>query len=424
MRENKDMKRRTFLTATGAAIVGLQFPFRRALADEKVIRFAMPQDFTRVYTFVTVEYSQGQRDYISLVNAKGGINGYQIVADVSDHGNDLPRALEAYERAKASGAVLIDPLSTPVARALVQRATSDKINLITAYSGRSDAADGETFPYVFPLSPNYWTQAGLLIDYFQQKDGDLKGKKICFVHIDTPFGKEPIPILETLAAKKGFSLQTFPYTPPGNDQSAIWPQVRRAKPDWVVFWGAAVGQTVALTEAMRNGIPMDRVASSVWLSESDMDVVGRAQATGVIKIEPCASGQSPKIIQEIVKTVVEPGKGAGDKAKVGTAYYNYGVMMAALMVEGVRKAFDKAPSGPISGEWLNAGLNSIANFDAEGLIPPTSVTMADHQGGGKCRIARWDGSKFAPATDWFSANQDVVWTEIKKSSAEYKASGK
>jgi len=71
------MKRRTFLTGTGAAIIGLPFLANRALADDKVIRFAMPQDFTRVYTFVTVEYSQGQRDYISLINAKGGINGYQ-----------------------------------------------------------------------------------------------------------------------------------------------------------------------------------------------------------------------------------------------------------------------------------------------------------------------------------------------------------
>lgn len=418
------MKRRTFLTAAGAAVVGMQFPIRLASAQEKVIRFAMPQDFTRVYTFVTVEYSQGQRDYISLVNAKGGVNGYQIAADVSDHANDLPRALEAYERAKASGAVLVDPLSTPVARALVPRATSDKINLITAFSGRSDAADGETFPYVFPMSPNYWTQAGLLVDYFRQTDGDLKGKKICFVHIDTPFGKEPIPVLEALAASQGFTLQTFPYTPPGNDQSAIWPQVRRAKPDWVVFWGAGVGQTVALTEAIRNGIPMNRVSSSVWLSESDMDVVGRAPATGVIKLEPCASGQSPKLIQEIIKIVIEPGKGAGDKAKVGTAYYNYGVMMGALMVEGVRQAFAKAPNGPIDGPWLNAGLTSISNFDAEGLIPPTTVTAKDHQGGGRCRIARWDGAKFAPATDWFAANQDVVWAEIKKSTDAFKAAGK
>lgn len=418
------MKRRTFLTAAGATFVGAQFPIRTASAQDKVIRFAMPQDFTKVYTFVTVEYSQGQRDYISMVNAKGGVNGYQILADVSDHANDLPRALEAYERAKAAGAVLVDPLSTPVARALVQRATADKINMITAFSGRSDAADGEAFPFVFPLSPNYWTQAGLLVDFFRKTDGDLKGKKICYVHIDTPFGKEPIPVLQALAEKQGFTLQTFPYTPPGNDQSAIWPQVRRAKPDWVVFWGAGVGQTVALTEAIRNGIPMDRVSSSVWLSESDMDVVGREQAKGVTKLEPCASGRSPKVIQDIIKTVIEPGKGAGNKEKVGTAYYNYGVMMGALMVEGVRQAFVKAPNGPITGEWLNAGLTSLKDFTAEGLIPSTTVTPQDHQGGGKCRIARWDGSKFAPVTDWFSANQDVVWAEIKKSSAEYKASGK
>ena len=46
-REEKSMKRRTFLTAAGAAIAGLQFPIRIASAQEKVIRFAMPQDFTR-----------------------------------------------------------------------------------------------------------------------------------------------------------------------------------------------------------------------------------------------------------------------------------------------------------------------------------------------------------------------------------------
>jgi len=42
----------------------------------------------------------------------------------------------------------------------------------------------------------------------------------------------------------------------------------------------------------------------------------------------------------------------------------------------------------------------------------------DHQGGGKGRVARWDGTKFVPQTDWFSANQDLVWTEIKKYSEE------
>lgn len=418
------MERRTFLTASAAAALLSQLPIRIAAAQDKVIKFAMPQDFTKVYTFVTAEYSQGQRDYISLVNARGGIGGYTIQAEVSDHGNDQPRAIEAYERAKSDGAVLVDPLSTPVARALVPRALEDKINLITAFSGRSDAADGTVFPYVLPVSPNYWTQAGLLVDYFKQKDGDLKGKKICYVHIDTPFGKEPLPILNKLAEKEGFELVAFPYTPPGNDQSAIWPQVRRARPDWVVFWGAGVGQTTALTEAVRNGLDMSRMSSSVWISESDMAVAGNEQCKGVMKVEPCASGRDPKPIQDILKEVVEAGKGAGPEDKVGTAYYNYGVMITAIICEGVRMAVEKAPDGPVSGEWLNAGLHSIKDFTADGMIPPTTVTPEDHQGGGMARIAHWDGAKFVADTDFFTANQDVVWEEIKKYSAEFKATGK
>jgi branched-chain amino acid transport system substrate-binding protein len=152
------LTRRSFVATTAAtALAGL----RPALAaDEKVVRVGMPQDFTKIYTFVTAEYSQGQRDYFSLINGRGGVGGYKILPDVSDHANDLPRAIEAYERLKREGMVLCDPLSTPVARALVTRALEDKINLVTAFSGRSDAADGTVFPYVMPLSPNYWTQAG------------------------------------------------------------------------------------------------------------------------------------------------------------------------------------------------------------------------------------------------------------------------
>ena len=417
----RDAGRRIVLAAAAVAAISVATPAR---ADDKVIKFGMPQDFTKVYTFVTAEYSQGQRDYFTLINGRGGVNGYRIDAEVIDHGNDIPRAIEAYERFKREGAILIDPLSTPVARALVTRALEDKINLVTTLSGRSDAADGTAFPYVMPLSPNYWTQAGNLIEFFRQQDKDLKGKKIVLVYIDTPFGREPIPIFQALAQKLGYEFQTFPYTPPGNDQAAIWPQVRRARPDWVIFWGAGVGQTVALSEAIRNGLPLDHMSSSVWLSESDMDVVGREAAKGVLKFEVAAGGRQPKIIGDILSEVVAKGKGAGPDAKVGTSYYNIGVMMAALMVEGVRKAFELNPDGPISGPWLNEGLRSIKDFSAEGLIPAVTVTKEDHQGGGRGRIARWDGEKFVPQTDWYSANQDIVWEQIRKSSEEFKKTGK
>jgi branched-chain amino acid transport system substrate-binding protein len=122
--------------------------------------------------------------------------------------------------------------------------------------------------------------------------------------------------------------------------------------------------------------------------------------------------------------VTSKGKGAGPEAKVGTSYYNIGVMAAATVAEGVRKAAEKAPNGPVTGAWLNEGIRSISNFTADGLLPGVTVTKADHQGGGKGRIARWDGSKFVPQSDWFSANGDLVWGEIKKYSEEFKKTGK
>ena len=136
--------RRKFAAAAAAAALATALPW--AQAQEKVVKFGMAQDFTVVYTFVTAEYSQGQRDYLTLVNERGGVNGWKIAVDIVDTGNAPQRGIEAYERFKRDGVVLIDPLSTPVSRALVSRALQDKINMVTTFSGRSDAADGSVFP--------------------------------------------------------------------------------------------------------------------------------------------------------------------------------------------------------------------------------------------------------------------------------------
>ena len=415
------LRRRQLVAAATAMLAIGAAP--RVLAQEKVIKFGMTQDFTKVYTFVTAEYSQGQRDYFTLVNERGGVNGWKIQAEVVDHGNETQRGIEAYERFKRDGVVLVDPLSTPVSRALVPRALADKMNLVTMFSGRSDAADGSVFPYVIPMSASYWSQAAVLIEYIARQEKGLKGKKIALVYIDTPFGKEPLPLLQDIAKRRGFELLTFPYAPPGNEQAAVWTQVRRANPSWTLIWGGGVGQTVSLKEAIRNGIPTEKIASVVWLSESDMKVVGGEAAKGVLKFEGAAAGREPKIIQDILKDVVAKNKGAGPAELVGTTYYNIGVLSGALMVEGVRRALEITKGGPVTTESLNEGLRSIKNFNAEGLAPPITVTKADHQGGGMGRVAQWDGRRWVPKSDWLAADQDLVWNLIRQSSSEFKKGG-
>ena len=90
------------LPAMLAAAVGLAVASGPALSQDKVIKLGLALDFTKVYTFVSSEYNQGQRDYLSLINARGGIKGYTFEATVVDHGNEPQRGIEAYERFKTN----------------------------------------------------------------------------------------------------------------------------------------------------------------------------------------------------------------------------------------------------------------------------------------------------------------------------------
>ena len=391
-----------------------------AHAQDKVVKMGFAEDFTKVYTFVTSEYNQGQRDYLSYINAKGGVAGHTFQANVVDTGNEPQRGIEAYERFKTEGVVLMDFLSTPVSRAIVPRALKEGQNVLTLFHGRSDAADGTTFPTIFPAGALYWSQAAVIIKYIaDQEKGALKGKKVALVGIDSPFGKEPLPVFQAVAAKEGFELQTFFYPSPGNEQSSSWTAVRRFAPDWVVIWGAGGGQTVSLRDAIRNGVKLDKLLSVIWLSETDTEIAGKDAAKGVLRFEGVAQGKDHPVIKGIMDEVVSKGKGAGPAEKVGSSYYNIGVASMAIAVEGARIGLEKF-GAPLTPDKLKKGLEEVKGYTAQGLIPPITLTASDHQGGGQGRIAQWDGTKWVPKTDWYSAYQDIVMDLVKKNAEEFK----
>ncbi|HHU95272.1 MAG TPA: ABC transporter substrate-binding protein [Alcaligenaceae bacterium] len=402
----------------GAALLAGVMAFGAAQAKDP-IKFAAPLDYTAVYTFLTNEYAQGQKDYLTMVNETGGVDGHKIEYASSDTGNQPQRGIEAYNRAQRDGAILFDFLSTPVARAMVNRALEDKVVMITALHGRGDASDGETFPYIFPLMSTYWSQAASLIDYMEKHEGGLKGKKVAHVYIDSPFGREPIPVLEKLSEKLDFSLRTFPYASPGNEQSSTWSEVRRFRPDQVIIWGAGGGQAVSVREAIRNGIAPEKIHSVVWLAEADMEAVGKDTAKGIRKFEATDSGTGSALIKEIMEKVIEPGKGSGPKENVGRTYYNIGVATMAVSVEAARLAL-KEYGPPLDGDKLRKGFEMVKDFSANGLLPPLTFTDKDHQGGGFGRVAQWDGEKWAPLSEWANPYQDIVWESIAHDAAAFK----
>lgn len=406
--------------ASGAIAAGV---FGAAQAQE-TLRYAQCYDLSRAYTFVSPQVVQGARDLRDLINLRGGIEGRMVEVVTEDHGNEPQRGIECYERLRRDGIFVFDFLSTPVVNAIIPRGLKDEMVIMQSLVGRGDTIDGSVFKWNFPVGPTYWGQAANNIAYIKGlHGGDLTGKKIAFVYLDYPFGQEPINVLRTLAEREGFELQLFPVPLPGNDQAAVWSQMRRANPDHIVAWLLANGHVVASREMRRNGIPMEKYISVNWLNEVDIRNIGTDAAKGLKRGTNVAGGQDVPIIREIITELYDKGKGNGPREAINDVYYNTGVAMASVVFEGMRQAL-KVGNGQFTPETMRAGLHNIKAFDANGLFAPVTVTPEDHGGGGRTRIEMWDGTTWVPQTDWISAYEDVIWEVVRRYSAQFAAENK
>ena len=408
-----------FLSALAVSVVPAVLAAFAGAAQAQPVKFGVCYDLSKAYTFVTPQVVQAMKDNAEIVNAKGGIEGHPVEIVAQDTGNEPQRGIECYEKLKREGVMVFDFLSTPVSRAVLPRAMADGNIMMQSFAGRGDAIDGEVFKWIFPIGATYWGQVANDIQYIKdQSKGNLKGKKIGFIYPDYAFGQEPIPILKTLAEKEGFELQLFPNPLPGKDQAAVWTQIRRFNPDWVISWNLSAMHVVAAREMKRNAIPMDKLIVVNWFNEADIASIGAAEAKGIKRGTNVAGGRDHPLIKQIETDLYGKGKGNGDAKFLDDVYYNTGLAMSSVMFEGARLAI-KQGGWPLTPAKIKAGLESMKNFDAGGLLAPVTVTAKDHGGGGKTRIDMWDGSKWVPQSEWISAYGDVVDKVVKEQSAEF-----
>jgi branched-chain amino acid transport system substrate-binding protein len=375
----------------------------------------------------------GMMDYMAMINERdGGVNGVKLIWEECETAYQNDRGVECYERLKRrgpSGAAVVNPLSTGITYALIERATADKVPIISLGHGRTDTSDGRVFPYVFPLIVNWWSQSTAKIKFIGMKEGGmdkLRGKKIANVYHDSPYGLETTPILERQAAKYGFTLKHFPVTRPGLDQKATWLQISQYKPDWIILRGWGVMDPTAIREAAAIGFPANRIVAT-WASGSEETVIPAGEAAkGYIAAGFHGAGRDYPVIQEILKHVHTKGNGHIELVRVGTIFYNRGVVNGILTVESIRRAQERFGGKPLTGEQVRWGIENLA-FDikkidglgARGLMPPFKISCADHEGAGAVRFLQWTGEKWVNASNWITTDQSLVRPMVEESAAKY-----
>jgi branched-chain amino acid transport system substrate-binding protein len=402
-----------------------------AFAQAKAQFFPVLVYRTGAYAANGNPWANGYIDYLKLVNAQGGINGVKLSFEECEFGYATDRGVECYERLKGKGATVFQPLSTGVTFALTDKAPVDKIPLITAGYGRSESQDGSVFMWNYPLLGTYWVAADVAIQHIGKQAGGLdklKGKKIALVYHDSPFGKEPIPMLQERAKMHGFELVLLPVAHPGVEQKATWLQIRQARPDNVLLWGWGVMNSTALKEAQATGYPREKMLGVWWAgAEPDVkDVAAGAKGYQALALQHSAEPQS-KVVKDVLAQVHAKGQGTGSKEEVGQVLYMRGLISSMLAVEGVRKAQERFGKGKVmTGEQVRWGLENL-NLDQKtldamgfaGVMRPVQTSCLDHMGASYVRVQTWDGSKWVPGTDWYQADDKVLRPMVLSASRKY-----
>ena len=379
-----------------------------------------------------IPIANGMSDYFAMLNERdGGIGGERLVVQECETGYDTKKGVQCYDSVKDRHPVVINPYSTGITLQLIPKAAVDKIPLLSMAYGLSASADGQEFPWVFNPPDTYWDGASAFIRHAANVEGGfdkLKGKTIGLVYLDAPYGKEPIPLLQALAKDYGFSLKLYPVPAAEmQNQSSLWLDVRRDRPDWIYLQGWGAMNPTAIKQAADINFPMDRLVGNWWSGSDDDARPAGALAKGYTSLDINAVGADFPAIQDIVKYVVDKGKSqVSSKDKVGENFYDRAVLNAALVAEAIRTAQQLTGKKQVNGEDVRRGFESLKITDARwkelglpGFAAPIHLSCSDHNGHNLISVVQWDGAKWTKTSETLEPIKDKVMPLIESAAADY-----
>lgn len=372
---------------------------------------------TGPYAATGVALANGQRDYFVMLNERdGGINGIRLNYDECETGFNTDKTVDCFDKTKATS-IVTQPWSPGAIMELLPKAATDKVPLLAAGQGLSAMADGKVFDWAFNPPVTYWDGASMLLK--QISDGDLdrlRGKTVVLLHLDAPYGEEPIALLKEYADTFGFSLVPVPVgVKEMQNQSQQWLTIKERRADYVLLWGWGAMNAGALSGAAKSGFPMDRLAG-IWWSGSDEDLKGVGEAAkGYRVVSWNLPGRDAQAMRDIENYVVKTGKSQVSPEALDGLLYQRGVLTSMFVAEAIKAAQAHFDLRLINREQLRWGFENLDMGDAtlaalgmDGMIAPFKTTCTDHSGQGGAWMLEWDGTRFVKSSELLKADYEMI----------------
>ncbi|RED11025.1 ABC transporter substrate-binding protein [Pontivivens insulae] len=398
-----------------------------AMADE-VVRIGLLTSHDSEVRPLSISFNDGLADYLTLVNVRdGGIDGTPVELITCETQYTQEGHMACYQQLAAAGIDIAIPTGTVGAYALNQMAFQVGVPVLNGGLGQTAVADGRVFPNSFAFPGNYYQAASAMVEHFEAELQDLNGKRIAYVYHDSLYGEEAIPLLQAIAASKGFALDLYPVAPPGDDQAAIWTQIAQSGADRAILWTVGRMTATSIGTAAAVGYPREQMMGNWWTTlEMMMRRLGPA-ADGMRAMSLTGVGHDVAVYNDLNEMVYFAGLGHGTMNNIGDIDYNRGLMTGLYLVEAARNGLS------ISGDGLTAadmreGLEAL-NFTSDDsqrlgfgdLAPPLAMTCSNHSGFGLLQVIEYDSSfrRWTNYGDYVSADSAIVSAAVSQAASGF-----
>jgi branched-chain amino acid transport system substrate-binding protein len=368
------------------------------------IKIGVISDLTGPSAIGGIGMADAIRSYFNDLNEKGGINGrkVQVIVEDSKYSPTLTVAAAKKLISKDEIFALVSPWGSGPSEALFPLAQEQKIPVAPACA-LSTTMYEPLKKMVFAVGTNYIDQSLFFADYVIH-ELKIKKPKVALFCQDDDWGRDHLKGLEIAAQKYGLEkpvMESYKYDAVEFKSQVI--NLMRAKPDAVLVAASLRSGASFLSEAAKLKWNPVSVGGNTLGFFRTLEMAGQfGEGLRIINIFAMPDEDLPG-----VKRMVEVSKkNFGDKWMPANEklhpYYVYGWINSIVFAEGAKRAGKN-----LTREGLVQAMETLKDFDPEGLMGPISYTSTSHGSPGYARMTQADvkNKRFVPLTGWKAINR-------------------
>lgn len=329
------------------------------------IAIATAGPMTGPYAAFGEQMKKGAEQAVKDINAKGGVNGEQLVLKIGDDACDPKQAVAVANQFVNEGVVFVaghfcSGSSIPASRVYNEAGI---IQISPASTNPSLTEQG--FPVVFRTCGRDDQQGEIAGDYIAQ---NFKGKKIAIVHDKQAYSKGLADETKKALNSKGIEEVVYETITPGEkDYSALVTKLKQAGVEVLYYGGYHTEAGLIVRQMREQGMNTQLISGDALVTDEYWSITGDAGNGTLMTFgpDPRKSAAAQDVVAEFRKSGYEPE---------GYTLYTYGAIQAwAEAVNQAKgtdamKVADKLHAGKFSTVLGEFGFDDKGDVTAPGYV--------------------------------------------------------